>query len=61
MTVWISQLVGNDIEEQVTALVVEINNQILQDVHVRTMENRGHIGNQILGAEKMNKEMFFLN
>lgn len=34
VAVWISKLVGNRIQEQVTTFSIEVNSQILEDIHM---------------------------
>lgn len=51
VNVWISQLIGDCIQEQVTAFVVQIDCQVLQDVHVSVVDDVRHRRVLALGAE----------
>lgn len=48
MTIWIAQLIGDGIQKQITSLVIQIDNKILKNVHVRTMYDGGHVWYEIL-------------
>lgn len=49
--VGIAQLIGDGVQEQVTAFVVQVNCQVLQDVHVGVVDNVRHGWVLIFGAE----------
>lgn len=34
VAIWVAQLIGHCIQEQIAAFVVQVDNQILEDVHV---------------------------
>ena len=54
VAVWVAQLVGDAIEEQVSALGVQIHGQVLEDVHVRRVCNGAHVWREALGAQVLN-------
>lgn len=54
MTVRIPQLICYGVQKQVTALGIEVNRQILEDVHVGGMRDGGHVRRVTLAAYKRN-------
>lgn len=48
VTVGITQLIGNRIEEQIATLGVQINGQILEDVHVSAVRNVRCVRHEVL-------------
>lgn len=48
MAVGIAQLIGNGIQEQIPSFVIQIDDQILENVHVRTMNDGCHVWYEIL-------------
>lgn len=56
MTVGVPQLICHRIQEQITSFVIQIDNQILEDVHVRAMNDGRHIWCQILRSNIGNEK-----
>lgn len=48
----VAQLVGDRVQEQVPALVLQVHRQVLENVHVRTVHDGVHVGRQVLGPTK---------
>lgn len=51
MAVWIAQLIRDTVEEKVTTLRIQIDGQILKDVHVRGVSYRTHCRGQPFGSQ----------
>lgn len=60
VTVWIAQLIGDSIQKQVTTFVIQIDDQILENVHMRAMNYGCHVWNEILRTESGKNENMFL-
>ena len=54
MAVWISQLIGDTVEEQISALCIQIHSKVLEYVHVRGMGNSTHGWSQTFGSQILN-------
>lgn len=50
VAVGIAQLIGDRVEKQIAALRVEVDGEILKDVHVRRVGDRRHVGRVALAA-----------
>lgn len=57
MDVWISQLVGDGVEEQIASFVVQIDRQVLQNVHVSVVNDVLHRWILILRATRKEKRV----
>ena len=51
MAVWIAQLICDTVEEKVASLRIQIDSQILKDVHVRGVSYRTHCRGQSFGSQ----------
>jgi hypothetical protein len=49
-----SYLVSDAVKEEVSSLGLEVNGQVLEDVHVRRVRDGRHAGRQTLGADELN-------
>ena len=55
MNVWITKLICNGIKEQIASFIVQVNSQVLQDIHVCIVNDVCDCWILILGTAKINK------
>ena len=48
-----SYLVSDAVKEEVSSLGLEVNGQVLEDVHVRRVRDGRHAGRQTLGTDEL--------
>ena len=51
--VGVPQLVGDGVEEEVAALRLQVDRQVLEDVHVGGVADGAHVGGGALGADEL--------
>lgn len=49
----VAQLIGNTVEEEVPALRIHVNSQILEDVHVTAMSDATHTRAMSFGSDEL--------
>jgi len=47
-------LICDAVQEEISSLGLQINGQVLEDVHVRWVSDGGHAGCQTLGSDELN-------
>lgn len=51
VTVWIAQLISDCVQEQISSFVIQINCQVLENVHVRAVNDCRHVRYVIFRSE----------